>query len=115
MKYKKCRQMLLDAGYYEVNWADLYVCRFRKDRYKVVVSHNESGNVTRIICFDEKNKLGKEGRLLDTKTEKEHKDGILFLIHGISIQNTLDMVCGDLDRLEAKMNNYLTLEAIEKL
>lgn len=67
--------MLLDVGYYEVNWADLYVCRFRKDRYKVVVSHNESGNVTRIICFDEKKKINlvKKEDLLTQKPKKNIK------------------------------------------
>lgn len=74
MKYKKCKQMLLDAGYYEVNWADIYVCRFRKDRYKVIVSYNESGNVTRIICFDEKKiNLVKKEDLLTQKPKKNIK------------------------------------------
>ena len=115
MKYKKCKQMLLDAGYYEVNRSDIYVCRFRKDRYKVIVAYNKSGNVTSITCFDDKNRFGKKGRLIDTRTEKECKDAISFLVHGLPLQDTLDMMCGDLVRIEAKMNNYLTLDAIEKL
>lgn len=107
--------MLLDAGYYLVNNADIYVCRFRKDRYMVIVKYNESGNVTSLTCFDERNRLGKAGRLIDTRTEKECKGVLFFLLHGIPLQETLDMMCGELDRIEAKLNNYITLDAIEKL
>lgn len=53
MKVNKCKIMLHNAGYELFYAEDPGTYRFRNTPFKVTVKYNESGNVTKIVCFDE--------------------------------------------------------------
>lgn len=115
MKYKKCEKMLLDAGYKNINESDCYICRFRRDHYKVVVKYDMCGNVNNICCFDETAKTEDKRCIINTGDKKFFPKITFWLAFGLSLEETLNIVCGTLEKLDAAVENFYNLQAIEKL
>ena len=110
MKVNKCKTMLHNAGYELFHADDPGIYRFRNTPFKVTVMYNESGNVTKIVCFDESKGIEKDRFLLTTSTERHD-----FLLNNISIEEALNIMCGNHDAILPKIKNYQNLQAIENL
>lgn len=113
MKVNKCKTMLHNAGYELFYAEDPGIYRFRNTPFKVTVKYNESGNVVKIVCFDESKGVSvpeSDRFLLTTSTERHD-----FLLNNISIEEALNIMCGNRDAILPKIKNYQNLQAIEKL
>lgn len=110
MKVNKCKIMLHNAGYELFYTEDPGTYRFRNTPFKVTVKYNESGNVTKIVCFDESKGVEGDRFLLTTSIAKRD-----FLLNNISIEEALNIMCGNRDAILPKIKNYQNLQAIENL
>ena len=110
MKVNKCKTMLHNAGYELFYAEDPGIYRFRNTPFKVTVKYNESGNVTKIVCFDESKGVEGDRFLLTTSTARRD-----FLLNNISIEEALNIMCGNHDAILPKIKNYQNLQAIESL
>lgn len=110
MKVNKCKTMLHNAGYELFYAEDPGVYRFRNTPFKVTVKYNESGNVVKIVCFDESKSVEGDRFLLTTSTAKRD-----FLLNNITIEEALNIMCGNHDAILPKIKNYQNLQAIENL
>lgn len=110
MKVNKCKTMLHNAGYELFHAEDPGVYRFRNTPFKVTVKYNESGNVIKIVCFDESKSVEGDRFLLTTSTAKRD-----FLLNNITIEEALNIMCGNRDAILPKIKNYQNLQAIENL
>lgn len=110
MKVNKCKTMLYNAGYELFYAEDPGIYRFRNTPFKVTVKYNESGNVTKIVCFDESKGVDGERFLITTSIARRD-----FLLHNITIEEVLNIMCGNRDAILPKIKNYQNLQAIESL
>ena len=110
MKVNKCKTMLHNAGYELFYAEDPGVYRFRNTPFKVTVKYNESGNVVKIVCFDESKGVEEDRFLLTTSTARHD-----FLLNNITIEEALNIMCGNRDAILPKIKNYQNLQAIESL
>lgn len=110
MKVNKCKTMLHNAGYELFYAEDPGIYRFRNTPFKVTVKYNESGNVVKIVCFDESKSVEGDRFLLTTSTARRD-----FLLNNISIEEALNIMCGNHDTILPKIKNYQNLQAIESL
>lgn len=110
MKVNKCKIMLHNAGYELFYAEDPGTYRFRNTPFKVTVKYNESGNVTKIVCFDESKSVEGERFLITTSIARRD-----FLLHNVPIEEVLNIMCGNQDAILPKIKNYQNLQAIENL
>lgn len=110
MKVNKCKVMLHNAGYELFYTENSGIYRFRNPPFKVTVKYNESGNVTKIVCFDESKSINGERFLITTSTARHD-----FLLHNVPIEEALNIMCGNHDAILPKIKNYQNLQAIENL